>query len=93
MKVQGKKKNQKPSPSPPPPAPPPPNITSGINVANSPIFSLILSLLLLSTALCDSLLRLRFSFARRACFSEGVRVDAEDGVVVDVDVVEEATEN
>lgn len=51
----------------------------------------MLSLLLLSTALCDSLLRLRFSFARRACFSEGVRVDAEEGVVADVDV-EEANE-
>lgn len=52
----------------------------------------MLSLLLLSTALCDSLLRLRFSFARRACFSEGVRVDAEEGVVADVNVVEEANE-
>ena len=50
-------------------SPPTSNIHSGISVASSLIFSLILSLLRLSTALWLSLLLRRFSFASRACLS------------------------
>ena len=49
--------------------PPTSNIHSGISVASSLIFSLILSLRRLSTALWLSLLLRRFSFASRACLS------------------------
>lgn len=42
---------------------------SGISVANSVIFSLMLSLRRRSTALWDSRRRRRFSFARRDCLS------------------------
>jgi hypothetical protein len=54
------------------PFPPVSSIQSGISVANSLIFSLILSLRRLSTALWLSLLLLLFSFAIAACFSCGV---------------------
>ena len=50
-------------------SPPTSNIHSGISVASSLIFSLILSLRRLSTALWLSLRRRRFSFASKACLS------------------------
>ncbi len=61
---------------------PPSSMHSGIRVASSVIFSLMLSLRLLSTALWLSRLLLRFSFAIRACLSCGERAAADCKAVV-----------
>jgi len=55
---------------------PPSSMHSGIRVASSLIFSLMLSLRRLSTALWLSRLLRRFSFAIRACLSWGERAAA-----------------